>query len=159
MEHPRAPQDPDKVSVWRLACHRDWIMQLPDAVEHNIEQWRYGSAGVKPTTLRALNMGDPAIVARIFASEVDPLAIKPCNPLCGKAHDGTYRTAAAKEYPSGLCRTLVLATVTSIQYRLRTFGWVQGETLSEAEHEWVNTLYHSACHATLSGTFLPDFQG
>lgn len=45
MEHPTEHPDAEKASTWRLASHEAWMMQLPDAVKHRIEQWKYGSVG------------------------------------------------------------------------------------------------------------------
>eukprot|EP00435_Cladocopium_sp_Y103_P040557 s3265_g11.t1 len=42
MEHPRESADEQKVSVWRTEVHRRWLMALPDAFEHHIEQWQFG---------------------------------------------------------------------------------------------------------------------
>ena len=38
---------------------------------------------------------------------MDPLLTRPNNPLRGRTADGAFRTAAAKEYPSLLCRALI----------------------------------------------------
>ena len=159
MEHPREHPVEERVSVWRLQLHRRWIMQLPDALEHHVEQWKFGSPGVKPTTLRALNLGPPQVVSQVLRDGVDPLKVRPMNPLRGRAPDGQYRTAAAKEYPSPLCRALVIATLSGLKHRLEHSGWVQSQTLSSEESEWITQMHQSACDATLSGTFLPDFQG
>lgn len=110
MEHPTEHPDEDRASVWRTQCHREWIMQLPGAWQHCIEQWRFGSVGVKPTTLRALNLGPPEVVHQALLENMDPLLPRPCNPLRGRQSDGSFRTAAAKEYPTLLCRALIVAT-------------------------------------------------
>ena len=159
MEHPREHPVEDRVSVWRLKLHRTWIMNLPDGMEHHVEQWQFGSPGVKPTTLRALNLGPSNLVAQVFHDGVDPLKVRPQNPLRGRASDGRYKTAAAKEYPSSLCRTLVIASLTGLRHRLENCGWVESQTLSCEESDWITHLHNSACTATLSGTYLPDFQG
>ena len=159
MEHPAEHQDEERASVWRTQCHREWVMKLPDAWQHRIEQWHYGAVGVKPTTLRALNMGPPHIVHQVLQTNRDPLALRPCNPLRGRTDDGSFRTAAAKEYPVGLCRTLVLATLESLKYKISQFGTCTAADLSASESVWLNSLYMKACNASLSGKFLPDFQG
>eukprot|EP00435_Cladocopium_sp_Y103_P024998 s4736_g6.t1 len=64
MEHPEEPVAEDKISVWRLAFHREWCMALRDACRHHFNQWLYGAAGVKPTCLRALNLGPPDVIGR-----------------------------------------------------------------------------------------------
>ena len=159
MEHPAEHPEEDRASVWRTKCHRNWIMQLPGAWQHGIEQWRFGSVGVKPTTLRALNLGPPEVVHRALHEHTDPLLLRPKNPLRGRSADGSFRTAAAKEYPSRLCRALVVATLKGLRHRIAQHGTCHGSDLSTAERDWMNTLYRAACQSDLSGTFLPDFQG
>ena len=126
MEHPTEHPDEDRASVWRTQRHQNWIMQLPDAWQHGIEQWRFGSVGVKPTTLRALNLGPPEVVHRALHEHADPLLLRPKNPLRGRSADGSFRTAAAKEYPSRLCRALVVATLKGLRYRIAQHGTCQG---------------------------------
>ena len=159
MEHPREHDDAERASVWRTPCHQRLIMSLPDAVEHHVEQWRYGSSGIKPTTLRALNLGPSTIVAGVLADMADPLAVRPANPLKGRNKDGTFKTSAAKEYPSQLCRALVLAVVAGVRSRLTTFGTDACTELSSDEQRWIEELYNVASIHHSSGTFLPDFQG
>lgn len=159
MEHPREHPNEDRASVWRLPCHRLWIMNLPNAYEHHIEQWRYGSPGVKPTTLRAVNFGPAHVVERALLDGVDSLRVKPQNPLRGKSSDGRFKTAAAKEYPSSLCRSLVIAALSGLKYRLEHGGWIESDPLTPDETAWITSMHNSAQQATLSGTYLPDFQG
>ena len=159
MEHPREHPNEDRASVWRLPCHRLWIMNLPNAYEHHIEQWRYGSPGVKPTTLRAVNFGPAHVVERALLDGVDSLRVKPQNPLRGKSSDGRFKTAAAKEYPSSLCRSLVIAALFGLKYRLEHGGWIESDPLTPDETAWITSMHNSAQQATLSGTYLPDFQG
>eukprot|EP00435_Cladocopium_sp_Y103_P016902 s4069_g4.t1 len=159
MEHPAPHPDQDRASVWRTSFHGLWMMRLPDAHEHQIEQWKFGSKGVKPTTLRALNMGPPALVQGVLQSHEDPLAVRPYHSLKGREADGSFRTAAAKEYPKLLCRALVHATLISIRHRLNQFGTVESEPLSGEETRWMNDLFQASCQDDFRSSFLPDFQG
>lgn len=159
MEHPTEPPDEQKVSTWRLPCHEEWMMHLPDAFRHRIEQWRFGAVGVKPTTLRAIHLGPPALVAGVLHDQSDPLAIRPHTSLCGRDQDGSFRTAAAKEYPPRLCRALIIATLTGIRHRLSQHGSVNAQSLTHDEQTWVTNLHAAATEANLSGKYLPDFQG
>eukprot|EP00435_Cladocopium_sp_Y103_P025122 s4410_g6.t1 len=159
MEHPTEHPEADRASVWRTECHKRWILRLPDAHEHHIKQWKFGSKGVKPTTLRSLNMGPVELVGKILYSHEDPLAVRPMRPLKGRAEDGTFKTAAAKKYPSLLCRALTHTTLISIKYRLEHFGRAVCSTMAPDDLAWVQSLYSAACHSNLSGPFLPDFQG
>lgn len=159
MEHPKENDNEERASVWRTPCHRRLIMSLPDAVEHHVEQWKYGSSGIKPTTLRALNLGPAPIVAGTLSDMADPLAVRPTNPLKGRNKDGTFKTAAAKEYPSQPCRALVMAVITGLRYRLDTYGTVACTSLSSDEQGWIEEVYSAASTYHPSGTYLPDFQG
>lgn len=159
MEHPTENSDSNKVSVWRLNCHSDWVMALHEAKQHKIEQWKYGSRGIKPTTLRAVNMGPPALVEKVLEQNTDSTLVRPCYALAGKHGDGSYKTASAKEYPSHLCRAMVLATLYSLKHRIDSCGVVQALPLAADEHEWISALHACAIQDSLSGKFLPDFQG
>ena len=122
MGHPTEHPDTERVSVWRTQCHQRLVMALPNAHHHHIEQWRYGSAGVKPTTLRAVNHGPSSLVQAALEVNTDLLAVRPRLPLRGRNLDGSFKTAAAKEYPSALCRALILATISGIKHRLEHCG-------------------------------------
>lgn len=159
MEHPTEHPDEERASVWRTQCHQEWVMRLPGAWQHRIEQWRFGSVGIKPTTLRALNLGSPEVVHKALHDNMDPLLTRPNNPLHGRTADGAFRTAAAKEYPSLLCRALIIATLPGLKHRIAQHGTVQGPDLTAAETTWLKSLYSAACRSSLSGKFLPDFQG
>lgn len=159
MEHPTEHSAPERASVWRLAAHEQWMMRLPHAFQHHVEQWKFGGVGVKPTTLRAVNLADPAIIARVFENHIDHLALRPSCSLSGRGTDGQYRTAAAKEYPSQLCRALIVAVLNGIKARLLSSGSCSPKPLCKAEQAWIDSLFLSASTASLSGKFLPDFQG
>ena len=157
MEHPTEHPDEERASVQRTQCHQEWVMRLPGAWQHRIEQWRFGSVGIKPTTLRALNLGPPEVVHKALHDNMDPLLTRPNNPLCGRTADGAFRTAA--EYPSLLCRALIIATFWGLKHRIAQHGTVQGPDLMAAETTWQKSLYSAACCSSLSGKCLPDFQG
>lgn len=159
MEHPTENSVSNKVSVWRLACHSDWVMALPEATQHKIEQWKYGIRGIKPTTLRAINMGPSALVDRILAQNADSTLVKPRHALVGKHSDGSFKTASAKEYPSHLCRAMVLATLYSLKHRIESAGVIEAQPLACEEHEWISALHTCALQDSPSGKYLPNFQG
>ena len=95
MEHPAPNDDPLKASVWRMSSHAQLLMSLPFAQQHVIEQWRYGSAGIKPTTLRTINHGPFDRVERTLRDTQLPAAIRPRQVLAGiDPLTGQYRTAA-----------------------------------------------------------------
>eukprot|EP00435_Cladocopium_sp_Y103_P071422 s996_g37.t1 len=133
MEHPEEPQDESKVSVWRLSCHQHWIMRLRGAARHHIEQWLFGAAGVKPTCIRALGLGPPQLVGRIFQENTEPWRVRPMQGLRGRDAQGRFRTAKAKEYPSSLCRTLVLAMLRGLKHRICSEGVAKTKPGAEAK--------------------------
>ena len=77
----------------------------------------------------------------------------------GSLATALLKTAAAKEYPSSLCRSLVIAALTNIKYRLQVHGYVKAAPLTAHEQDWVDQLYSNSCISIFSGTYLPDFQG
>ena len=157
MEHPAEPQDEHKVSVWRLECHRQWCMKLPGACHHRIEQWLYGASGVKPTNLRALNLGPPITVGKALISGAEPWRVRPQQGLKGKGEDGKFRTAQAKEYPSALCRSLVVALLKGLQYRIHTAGVRDPVTPSDSELRWIVQMRHQS-EVLAHNVFFPDYQ-
>jgi len=60
-----------------------------------------------------------------------------------------------------LCMCLVQrpAVASGIQHRLKHFGCIESDPLWREDSAWFEELYNIACTNTLSGSFLPDFQG
>ena len=96
MEHPWENSQDDRASVWRTDAHESFLMALPGAHRRYVEQYRFGAAGVKPTCLRSLNLGDPDLVGAVLHDGMEPWRVKPTTQLIGKDEKGAYRTAAAK---------------------------------------------------------------
>ena len=158
-EHPEEASDEAIASVWRTPTHRKLLMAAPDACRHVVEQWRYGSKGVKPTCLRALNLGDPAISARVLAETESVYPERPVQGLQGKDDSGRFRTAAAKEYPRDLCRAIAATWLTGIRHRISHEG-VRLCTVQPAPEElsWLKALSEASGWVG-QGSFLPDYQG
>ena len=116
-EHPWESGDCTRASVWRTDVHRDWLMRLPQAHRHHIDQDLYGAAGMKPTCLRALNLGHPEVVAAALSEGQELWRTRPATKLVGKTATGAFRTSAAKEYSSALCRSIVVAMVKGLYRR------------------------------------------
>eukprot|EP00435_Cladocopium_sp_Y103_P045576 s2481_g13.t1 len=157
MEHPEEPRDEEKVSVWRLRFHEQWMMKLRGAVRHHIEQWLFGATGVKPTCIRALGLGPAELVGRVFQTNTEPWRVKPLRELRGRDDKGRFRTAKAKEYPSSLCKALVLAMLQGLRHRIRSEGVRTPVQLSDFEQTWVNGILERAQDLSRD-TFLPDYQ-
>ena len=158
MEHPAEPNDSDKVSVWRLRCHREWCMKLPSAVIHRIEQWLFGAVGVKPTFLRAINLGPPVVVGRELLYGAETWRTRPQQGLKGRGNDGRFRTARAKEYPSALCRSMVVALLRGLRYRWKAEGTHKPVDLLAEEAQWLTHMCAQSDILTRTD-FLPDYQG
>jgi hypothetical protein len=158
MEHPWEAQEEEKVSVWRLRCHEEWVMRLPHAHRHRIEQWLYGSAGVKPTCIRALHLGPPSIVECSLQEGAELWRSRPTQGLRGRGADGKFRTAKAKEYPSALCRSLIVSVLRGLNYRIRTFGTGEPAQLTAHDQSWVTHMCQQS-QVLAQGSYLPDYQG
>lgn len=149
--------DTDKVSVWRLRCHDEWFMRLRDSHRHRVEQWLYGARGIKPTCLRTANLGPPDIVGRALWEGTELWRSRPSTGLRGRGADGKYLTAYAKEYPSALCRSLIVAVLKGLRFRLDREGAQDPAQMSAEELTWVVRMSHKAEDLALD-TFLPDYQ-
>ena len=156
-EHPATPRPPDFASVWRTDLHRNIVMSAPGAQHVLVEQWKYGAASVKPTHLSILGL--PPSGRSLRASELPNLE-RPTTTLHGvDPASGQFRTAKAKEYPSGLCRALVVVTLSGLRRRVADEGWniIRHSQLGEREKAWLRDVSRctNEAHAT---TFLPDYQ-
>ena len=158
MEHPWEADQDDRASVWRTDAHQQWLMKLPGAYRHYIQQYLFGSKGVKPTRLRALNLGDPGIMDKVIKEGMELWRPRPTLQLAGRSESGTFRTAAAKEYPSALCRTLVVALIQGLKSRASTEGFNPAATCRKADLVWLRDAWRASDVYTRQ-SFLPDFQG
>jgi hypothetical protein len=158
MEHPAEPNGEEKVSVWTLRCQTEWCMNLRGACKHRVDQWLYGASGVKPTHLSALNLGPPEVDGRALAPGAEPWRIKPTQGLKGKGKDGKFRTAQAKEYPSALCRSLIVAILKGLRYRLHNEGSRAPFSPSKELVQWLYHM-HEQSEVLALRSYLPDYQG
>ena len=157
-EHPWEHSSVDRASVWRTSIHERWIMALPNAHRHHIEQFVFGAQGVKPTCLRTLNLGPPEIFEQALRDGAEPWRPRPQVKLQGVTESGSFRTAAAKEYPAALCRTLVIGLVRSLRIRAQTEGLRPPSPVSPDDTRWIRQVLSTAEHVT-NGPWLPDYQG
>ena len=158
MEHPWEAENSDRASVWRTDVHQQWLMRLPGAFRHCIRQYLFGSKGVKPTCLRAINLGEPEVMAKIIQEGSEMWRPRPTLQLAGRSECGTFRTAAAKEYPSALCRTLIVALIRGLHMRARTEGLKPAATCRPDDMQWIQAAWRASEDCTRD-SFLPDFQG
>ena len=105
LEHPAESPFPDRASIWRTAVFKMLLRFFPGFYKVTFEQWPFGSAGVKPTTLLCANVHVP----RWLEAHRDATRVRPSQALIGRIAIGEYHTTAAKEYPLQLCRALAQA--------------------------------------------------
>lgn len=158
-EHPSTHWNEEAPSVWATEAHRKWLMGMPGADLHEVEQWRYGSVAVKPTTLRVLHLGPTNCVRADLRTGQDHTLVKPSNPLQGIDREGKFKTAAAKEYPTNLARAMAFTLVHGLRERFRAEGWRFCSTaLTPNESEWLRSALQSSAMVNRCTTWLPDFQ-
>eukprot|EP00438_Fugacium_kawagutii_P028787 Skav211402 [mRNA] locus=scaffold1528:200522:205297:- [translate_table: standard] len=159
-EHPAPAVCPDFASVWRVPTHQDFVMQMPAAHQHVIEQWLFAAKGVKPTTLRTLGCGDPAIFEKALYEHADRTLSRPVLGLVGKDSNGGWKTSKAKEYPVRLCRAMSWALLQSLRQRLEAESFRPVHLiLDQSDREWLLTAQTAATRTGVRDTWLPDYQG
>ena len=158
-EHPAPNSDPAKASIWRNPTHASLLMKLPEAFQIPIAQWKYGCPAVKPTVLRSLNMGPPKVIAHLLQSTELPTPVKPRVQLAGTDETGSFRTAAAKEYPERLAFSMAITMLYSLQRRLGLEGPKECcEVFTAEEAVWLDRMATES-NKISRATFLPDYQG
>ena len=145
LEHPDTPRDEAHASIWRTSVHKHTIMAMPQAKEHRIKQWKYGSVSVKPTLLRALGLDWRRTVTTLKAHELANVSY-PEVQLGGKHADGSFKTSAAKEYPSQLCKCLVAIIADDAKSKLCSgrYHVTHANELSQEERRWMDSLTAAA---------------
>ena len=121
--------------VWRIICGRaprhsvagnpslrvakclvEALRQHPDVVLHEIAQWKFGAATVKPTGLMTLRL--PFFIRDLF-SQADETAVRPKAHAIGVDATGAFRTACHKEYPPRLSAGIACAVAHQLQRNIR----------------------------------------
>ena len=158
MEHPDFPRDQAHASIWRTSVHKRIVMGLPLAKEHHIKQWKYGSLSVKPTLLRALGLNWWQTSTTLKDHELANVSY-PTVQLGGKHDDGSFRTSAAKEYPSQLCKCLIAIIINDAKAKLRSgkYHLTHAHELSQEEQQWMDSL-NTAASNVVQESWLPDYQ-
>ena len=143
----KSPENQDFASVWRTPLQHRICGAAPEHQRLHIQQWKYGAAAVKPTLLRA--MGLPRS-ATIMHDQIIPGLSKPTSTLAGRdAQTGQFRTACAKEYPSGLCRALVVTLFSGLAKRTQSEGIVVRNLsqLEERDFAWLQAVTEASKRA------------
>eukprot|EP00435_Cladocopium_sp_Y103_P046126 s1260_g13.t1 len=128
LEHPATPFDESFASIWRTALLR-LLLRSPNGPfrRTTVEQWRYGSVGVKPTTFLYSRVDLPGALER----NQDPSAVRPRQHLLGKHDDGSYRTSKAKEYPQRLNTAFAEAIKSFMALRTLANGPIDAEPFGQ----------------------------
>ena len=157
MEHPSQHSEADYASVWRTSLQRVLCGRAPGFHLLHFQQWRFGADAIKPTTLRVMGLPHSA---KTFHAEAYSNVTKPCATLEGiDPLTGLFKTARAKEYPSGLCRALVITLLKGLAERRRRCGvqCLDFSLLKERDANWLRTVAAASQHCT-AATFMPDYQ-
>ena len=104
MEHPAAPKQPDRASIWRTAIIQA-LLALPQVQCLNFAQGLLGSSTPKPTSLLTVNL--PRMMYHLHQGRIRtelPTAV-----AIGCTEQGVWRTTALKEYAPALCRCFAKA--------------------------------------------------
>ena len=105
-EHPWENFCEDRASVCRTAVHEQWLMALPHACRHRVDQYLSGASGIKPTCLRALNLGEPGVVEAALRDGAEMWRCRPLTKLQGRSRRFSYGISqgipsGAVPYPAG----------------------------------------------------------
>ena len=109
LEHPKDPDHPDYVSIWRLAILR-MLLTLPNMRLVSVSQGLFGAPSPKPTSFLVLGL-------RTLESELHQHLLTgqlPTATSIGKDECGNYRTAPLKEYPPALCHAVAASMCTDL---------------------------------------------
>eukprot|EP00435_Cladocopium_sp_Y103_P049865 s1600_g15.t1 len=101
IEHPRASDDDQAVSIWKLPIVH-LLLQIPQIRLINLAQGLFGAPSPKPTSLlvRRLPELEKCLHSGMIAREL------PFGVTTGRDNAGHFNTAPLKEYPPGLCRAI-----------------------------------------------------
>ena len=130
MEHPRAPKDKTRPTIWKLP----WVQAMIDAkvmTRHLVWQAEFGSETPKPTHFGVVHIRRFQAIMRQHKFAVD---WKSLSHLGGRADDGTWKTMRAKEYPSRLNEALACAHLEGYQAKHREalqHFWLPNDTVNE----------------------------
>lgn len=157
MEHPREAPDEQAASIWRTEVHKHFMDDLLGAEHASIEQWQFGSCAKKPTLLRALNLVG---VPEGMHANRDVHAPLPSYTLKGyDQQTHSFRTAAAKEYPSRMSYAMAKVILEALQFNIDRYGTqhVQQTEFDLRTSGWIDRICKAA-DSIKSTTFLPDYQ-
>ena len=147
LEHPATPYDMELPSIWRTGVLCLLLRAGVPFRKVTIQQWRFGSVGIKPTTLLYSGGCLPRVLQ---AHELSGIA-KPTTYLLGRTEDGTFKTAQAKEYPKSLSKAFAAFFSESIRRNSHRF-FADVEELDQMFFEFVRQC------SGFTGAMMPDYQ-
>ena len=158
MEHPLDRSDQGIPASWQAPVMTGLLKALPDYKHNVIEQWRFGSVGIKPTDIRTIGMVRPHKVLK--EHEIDGLP-RPKVLLAGLDSEGEWRTAAAKEYPPQLSRALAMIILETLRHRLprKRYRVRQWDELPEDLLSWMRDAHRVSQTISEDAQMRPDYQG
>ena len=109
VEHPKDPDEADKVSIWRLPLLHA-ILELPGLRLVHLAQGLFGSPSAKPTTLLVLGM--PQLEKELHANRVT--VELPVGASVGRSSSGHLLTAPLIEYTPSMCKAIASALCSDI---------------------------------------------
>eukprot|EP00435_Cladocopium_sp_Y103_P058160 s489_g20.t1 len=104
LEHPKEPDEPEHVSIWKLPIIR-FLLNLPGFRLVHLSQGLWGAASAKPTTLLVLGMS--TLEKHLHTCRVTKHL--PQGASVDRSEDGGFKTAPLKEYPPSMCKGIALA--------------------------------------------------
>ena len=157
MEHPTDRADHGIPSAWRASAMQGLLRYLPQYRHNRIEQWQFGSPGIKPTNIRTIGCVRPW---EALNNHKLPHVTRPETKLAGLNESGEWKTAIAKEYPPQLSRALASIVQTTVQHKLTTGQYTvhSWRKLSPALLAWVRKVSDDSSRIT-NAARRPDYQG
>eukprot|EP00435_Cladocopium_sp_Y103_P031801 s1089_g8.t1 len=106
IEHPRASDDDDAVSIWKLPVVH-LLLQFKDVRLIHLAQGLFGAPSPKPTSLLTLRLFglERCLHAGMLSKDLVYSA------STGRDDSGHFRTAPLKEYPPGFCRAIAASFI------------------------------------------------
>ena len=157
MEHPNR-RGGDFPSTWDTIVEAH-LTKLAGYQAPVVEQWKYGACSVKPTRLRALGMCLSGYT-QILREEEDCRHPFPAEALQGVNQSGEFRTAAAKEYPTGLSKWLARTLLEEARARAKA-NLVAHVSVHPTDELFVHLQQLAATSSIIDekADRLPDYQG
>eukprot|EP00438_Fugacium_kawagutii_P013224 Skav201210 [mRNA] locus=scaffold651:124252:125484:+ [translate_table: standard] len=144
-EHPREAEQDDISSIWSTALIQSLLGEPTPFFLTHLEQWQFGSRGVKPTTILTANTDLQFWLDQMKCTWMP----RPRYALIGRASSGEFRTASAKEYPLRLNQAFAAAMCSGTERACKDSS--QSTLLTQARE------FEAMCQSFRS-SWCPDYQ-